>query len=90
MVKVLPQPDGSPKQIEAHVGNHDVHPNMTTWCSDWHSQLNDVAVQKVMSLSQNIVFIFMLFELTDSRLYVWVSISSVHCILDYLDQRNML
>jgi hypothetical protein len=58
LVKVLPWPDGSPKQIEAHVGNHDVHPNMTTWCSDWHSQLNDVAVQKVMCLSQNIVFDF--------------------------------
>jgi hypothetical protein len=72
------------------VVSHDVHPNMTTWCSDWRSQLDYVAVQKVMSLNQNIVLIFMLFELTDSRQYVWVSISSVHCILDYLDQRNML
>lgn len=62
--------DGSPEQIEAHLASPDVHPNtVTTWCSSWRSRLNDVAVQNMMSSTpgRNIVFIFMLFELTNSR-----------------------
>ena len=64
---------------------------MTTWCSDWHSQLNDVAVQKVMSLSQNIVFDFHAVWINGfqtvclgfyiiSTLYSWLHRSEKHAV----------
>jgi hypothetical protein len=66
---------------------------MVQWLAQLHSRLNDVAVHKVMGLTPGQIigfFIFMLFDLTDSILYldVWIYEYEHYCNFRTVHQQN--